>query len=115
MMGEGKEQIEARERGIRTLLAAIESTNIKNITHSKSREAFAIALYKIGCRIPTDGECATALSIVIERIKNKGAYASLNSRFASPEVKSRSDKGVFISFEQLEELEIAQKSQIEPK
>ena len=105
MQGEGKAEIERREREINTLLAALESTNIKNITHLRSRKALAIALHEIGYRIPSDDACSEALSVVIERIKSKGVLSSLNSKYASPEVKARSDKGVFISFEQLQELE----------
>ena len=111
MMGESKEQVEAREKAINTLLAALEATYIKNITHWKSRTALAIALYEMGYRMPSDNERNTALSVVIEAIKSKGVLASLNSKFASPEVKARSDKGIFISFEQLQEIEItAQKA-----
>lgn len=105
MLGESKEQIWAREKGIKTLLTTIEATGIRNITHLRSRTALAIELYEAGYRIPSDSECNAALKVVIERIKNKGVFASLNSKGASPEVKARSDKGVFISFDRLEELE----------
>lgn len=116
MYGESQDTIASREKAIGTILAILESTNIKNISHAKPRTALAIALYEAGCRVPSDNECNLALAVVIERIKKMGCYAGLHSKLASPEVKAHSDKGVFISFEQLDELErIAQKGYSEPK
>lgn len=105
MYGESEDAIASRKNGIGTLLAILESTQIRNITHTKPRTALAIALYEAGCRVPSDHECNLALQVVIERIKKMGCYAGLYGKGASPEVKAHSDKGVFISFEQLEALE----------
>lgn len=99
-----KTEEDRRKDEIDTLFADISECELRNISHWKPRMGLAIWLYEKGYRIPETNLSKTALRVALEWIKAKSVFSSLNSKYASPELKAKSPKGIFISFDDFNDL-----------
>lgn len=99
-----KTQEEIRNAEIDKLFDDISECEIRNISHWKPRKSIAIWLYEKGYRIPETNLAKTALKVALEWIRAKSVFSSLNSQYASPELKAKSPKGIFISFDDFNDL-----------